>query len=637
MAQSAKLTSFFSVGRAKPRGVAVPVAGQLAQVEVADVAESSRASVGRLGCDNTDHSLAVSYSVIRIAKPYSDVSLQPRPVETDPPWLIRLGQLIRGLPSTVPIARSTDTNPLIDLANFSIPSDNSQADEDAVWEGINRALDHSMGYGLTAQDLQPFIMSGLYGMDRLFTWFQACAGFLRTNAAVLEPRAHKLCTALEEWYVSLVFIVLRDLLTIVSISGAILVDGDHSELPRRSQADRPTVDGTEESDAAAPPVASIDTSHASTEDNEELIILDAPPSRFHHRAPSEHCQGFLLDIPAGTSPYEVYPFALHNARPLAWNVYATAREIRLFSLTCTDTTTSSSRICSRCQALDRDNNLMGIRARMTTGYKIKSQYSLLPLPQLLERLRQQAAELKSMRLGGLNITRNLATKTSAISDMKRIVMAISKQPISRVHVVLTVAMKKGRGVNGILEQLELARQNLYKPKSYDEAEFHKMALFSRLGGARVAFLAQRSSNLPSSRTTDRHLKVAPLQASPSYPTSQEMELNLSRQFRADDNYSDFMGLTEIPCSVPVDEIKIQERLRWDAKTDMILGTCREHGARNVALEFRSLAVADALLNALTHKKLDGTDVHLAREVRISHFEETLSVVLNCPLLLTRLQ
>ncbi|KAI0763211.1 hypothetical protein BC629DRAFT_1651952 [Irpex lacteus] len=433
-------------------------------------------------------------------------------------------------------------------------------------------LDLTMGYGQTSKDLQSFILRGSHGMNKLFTWFQACVVFLHTNAAVLEPRVNKLCAALQEWY-------------------------------------------SEKTNMAVVMTASVDTSCASTEDDDEIIIVDAPPRRFRTLSP-ERCRGFLLDIPAGTSPYEVYPFALHTARALAWNVYATAKEIRLFSLACTHTTASSTGICFKCQALDRDSNLMGIRTRMATGYKSKSQYSLLPTKYLIERLRQQAADLEKMRLLSLNVTRSLATKTSAVSDMKRIVMAISKQPISRVHVVLTVALKKGRGVNGILDQLELARQNLYKPKSYDEAEFHKMALFSRLGGARVAFLAQRSSNLPSSRTTDRHLKVAPLQASPGYPTSQEMELNLYRQFRADDDYSDFAGLTEIPCSVPVDEIKIQERLRWDAKTDMILGTCREHGARNVALEFRSLAVADALLNALTHKKSDGTDVHLAREATV---------------------
>ncbi len=46
-----------------------------------------------------------------------------------------------------------------------------------------------------------------------------------------------------------------------------------------------------------------------------------------------------------------------------------------------------------------------------------------------------------------------------------------------------------------------------------------------------------------------------------------------------DDCEEFRHLSEIPCSLPIDEIKIQERLRWDAKTNMILGTCREHGSK----------------------------------------------------------
>ena len=65
----------------------------------------------------------------------------------------------------------------------------------------------------------------------------------------------------------------------------------------------------------------------------------------------------------------------------------------------------------------------------------------------------------------------------------------------------------------------------------------------------------------------------------------------------------------------VDEIKIQERLRWDAKTNMILGLAREHGSGRVSLEFRSISVADALLGALTDSD-PIAQVHLAKEVRI---------------------
>jgi hypothetical protein len=57
-----------------------------------------------------------------------------------------------------------------------------------------------------------------------------------------------------------------------------------------------------------------------------------------------------------------------------------------------------------------------------------------------------------------------------------------------------------------------------------------------------------------------------------------------------------------------DELKLEARMRWDARTDNILGICREHGKR-YALQFRSMAQAIALRDGIQ----DG-DVHLASEV-----------------------
>ena len=63
----------------------------------------------------------------------------------------------------------------------------------------------------------------------------------------------------------------------------------------------------------------------------------------------------------------------------------------------------------------------------------------------------------------------------------------------------------------------------------------------------------------------------------------------------------------------IDELKVQGRLRWEPRTDYILGICREHG-HECALEFRSLAQADAMADCLKNKK-----VHFAEEVCLLEF------------------
>ena len=60
--------------------------------------------------------------------------------------------------------------------------------------------------------------------------------------------------------------------------------------------------------------------------------------------------------------------------------------------------------------------------------------------------------------------------------------------------------------------------------------------------------------------------------------------------------------------MPIDEIKLQERLRWDPRTNMILGVCREHGGECV-LEFRTMTQADHLVANLVSER-----VHMASEV-----------------------
>lgn len=63
-------------------------------------------------------------------------------------------------------------------------------------------------------------------------------------------------------------------------------------------------------------------------------------------------------------------------------------------------------------------------------------------------------------------------------------------------------------------------------------------------------------------------------------------------------------------SIQFDELKVQERLRWDPRTNNILGVCREH-AKVCALQFCSMNQAESIALALREKR-----IHLATEVRI---------------------
>ena len=54
----------------------------------------------------------------------------------------------------------------------------------------------------------------------------------------------------------------------------------------------------------------------------------------------------------------------------------------------------------------------------------------------------------------------------------------------------------------------------------------------------------------------------------------------------------------------IDKIKVEERTRWDATTNLILGLCREH-TKHLSMNFCSIEDARAALQAV----LDGTAHH----------------------------
>jgi hypothetical protein len=157
----------------------------------------------------------------------------------------------------------------------------------------------------------------------------------------------------------------------------------------------------------------------------------------------------------------------------------------------------------------------------------------------------------------------------------------------------------------IIEKIDKAAARQYSPKGYTQADFERAFLIYKLGGRSAANIAHRALGVPSIDATKRHIASAPLQPSPGFPTWQQLSANLQQCYPPENTRSDqpILGM-----SIQLDELKVQERLRWDPRTNNILGVCREHGKQS-ALEFRSIVQADAVAEALREKR-----IHLATEV-----------------------
>ncbi|KAF8259666.1 hypothetical protein EI94DRAFT_1773898 [Lactarius quietus] len=146
-----------------------------------------------------------------------------------------------------------------------------------------------------------------------------------------------------------------------------------------------------------------------------------------------------------------------------------------------------------------------------------------------------------------------------------------------------------------IELLDHARKGLYKPKTFTEEDMSHGLLFLRLGGARVASLAHQTLGTPS-RTTLRYglgakSTVTSLSPSAGFPTKSEIQHNIRV---ASKNSHGNSGCGYV---LMIDEIKVEERLRWDPSTNTILGLCHEH-TEHVGLEFCSLSDLSALVHGI---------------------------------------
>ena len=155
-----------------------------------------------------------------------------------------------------------------------------------------------------------------------------------------------------------------------------------------------------------------------------------------------------------------------------------------------------------------------------------------------------------------------------------------------------------------MELLDRTQKGLYKPKNFSEEEMSCSLLFLQLGGAHVASLAHQTLGLLGVSTLCCSSAITPLSPSAGFPSKTEIQHNLQAAFKKINND------TEDGCGyvLMIDEIKVEERLRWDPSSNKILGLCREH-TQQVGLDLCSIDDAKVIIQGILHGK-----IHYAGEV-----------------------
>jgi hypothetical protein len=239
------------------------------------------------------------------------------------------------------------------------------------------------------------------------------------------------------------------------------------------------------------------------------------------------------------------------------------------------------------------------------GAPEKTPYHYLAPLHAINSLRRKNDRIKHLQHQAMNNLCSLTAQNHQLEGWKHFALAISNTDIPRLNRLMAAALHDGAGMLSLLKKVDQVARHVYSPKGYQKADFEWAFLMWKLGGRSAANIAYHTLGLPSIESTRRHIQVSPITASSGVPTEAEMQSNLSICFPCCPSHivAHIIGMT-----MPIDEFKIQECLRWDPHTNMILGVCREHSTK-CSLEFRSIVQANVLRDLLQKKV-----VHLASKV-----------------------
>jgi len=325
---------------------------------------------------------------------------------------------------------------------------------------------------------------------------------------------------------------------------------------------------------------------------------------------AEACEGYTMTFLDGKSPHTMYPFALHDTIVLPWDYALKNGVMKLFSRNCRGSSKGSDTTCQPCQQLIQNERLENILRRMEDGVHENTGLAYHGFSSLRKMLHQKNQSIEFYRLRGLNQARKLLAKATALSDQKRLLMAVASGKASRVDRLISIGLRQKKGPRGLLASYMAAAEGYYNPKSFTEEEDMKALLLWKLGGNRVAEINHRANNAPSISYLRTRSTVPQIVPSHEQPTVDQIRINVEATF--DGVLEVIHGQNRskwVHTVLMFDELATEKRIRWDPKTNHFLGLCREH-AHKTATEFINADDMEEMF-----QKLDNESIHHAGEVR----------------------
>ena len=148
----------------------------------------------------------------------------------------------------------------------------------------------------------------------------------------------------------------------------------------------------------------------------------------------------------------------------------------LFARSCTQLVKDGIDSCHACQNIFKNKTLEGILTHLEEGVSENLAFAYHGFRGLIEMLHRKNHQIEFHRLRGLNQARKLLYRTTALSDQKRLLIAIASGKVNHVDRLIAIGLAQKKGMRGLLEANMDAATAVYKPKSFTEEEDMKIYL-----------------------------------------------------------------------------------------------------------------------------------------------------------------
>lgn len=318
------------------------------------------------------------------------------------------------------------------------------------------------------------------------------------------------------------------------------------------------------------------------------------------------CTGYKPKLPGSFTQH--YPFDIHDqSLDLEW-IYGYNC---VFAKYCLKRVTKKDTPCVRCANLAVLTKMKELEERAKSN-------SLNGLPRIYWTKSQTINQLDKVKAVGdrhrmdvFTASRKISLLTKAVEMYDRFKNLLSTNDVPRLRHLLNTMAKSRRSMSAVVDKLRDAVQGVYHARQYEKRDLQIGYLVWKLSGPRLLYALNHSLGLPSVTTIYRNFK------SPNFIPLHTLECKteilahnvqeaLGIKMKQPENLypeDEQIGYTRSPNIMMTDETAIDCRVRFDPRTNSVIGLCAEH-CSNLNLKVETLPglelVADAVRNDNTH-------------------------------------